>query len=407
MNAFKASPPGSPDGTLPFFLSYARLGPEALRAPRTAGIAPGSDEVGRFFLRLAERVAEHIGGDPTAMGFYDRQVTYPSDVRDALATALGRAQVFVPLYSPGYLDYSWTRRELAAYTERLRRQSADLRRHILPLLWTPIPPWRGNPEEREAIDRARTLDVVTPQYAAEGLRALTVLSFYPDAFAEVVERVAALVVDAVRRDPIPETGPLTLDELPDVPASDPMFLITFIEPAESSAPEGSPWYRTGAGGRPHVVEHALRIAERLGFAAGTIPVEQAATASASDPVVVLVDPTLLEEGLGSERLVNLVAALPPWVHALVVAGGPESVALAKRTGALLTPRSSPSGPGARRVHLVLAGKDLDRVLPTALATARRSFLRQAPFPGLSPSKPRYRLLPDADDTTGGERRGDR
>jgi len=386
-------------GLLYFFLSYARLGPEDPAEPSEA-----HDEVGAFFRKLAAEVAARSGAEAEQVGFYDGQVSYPADLRAALAEALGRAQVFIALYSPGYLDFSWTRREQAAFRQRLTEEELDPEAHILPLLWTPVPPWVGTPEERHALDQARRLDLGTPEYAAEGLRALSVLRPYARAFEEVVHRLADLIVAMVRDAVVPDSGPLTLGAIGDIPAGDPSFTLATLEPSVHLHRTDSVWHRSPGRQRPAIMEYAMRTAERLGFSPQDVLPGQIGEASATNPVVVFVDPELLGQEGGAEGLRALFEELPLWVHPLIVTETAISADRVARTRAVLEGALPPDATGThRRVHVVAAPEGLDGVLPTVLARARKAYLQQGPFPGLPASVQRQQLRrPGGQETSRGD-----
>src|SRR4051812_44361657 len=115
-----------------FFLSYAHSAPLA-----TMGDTNSDADVWvrRCFADLSEAVAGLLGADPATVGFVDYLVEPGTDLKAMLTEKLGKAEVFVPLYSPGYFNKAWPIRERAVFLERLRRVFVDrpeqARAHIL------------------------------------------------------------------------------------------------------------------------------------------------------------------------------------------------------------------------------------------------------------------------------------
>ncbi len=99
-----------------FFLSYAPLG--------SAGRKPGggSEQAGRDVLRrsVSRRQASRVGRGRD-VGFFDQKIPRGADWKQFITRALSAAQVFVPLYSVGYLTNSWPGRELTCFTKRVDR----------------------------------------------------------------------------------------------------------------------------------------------------------------------------------------------------------------------------------------------------------------------------------------------
>src|ERR1700722_12752031 len=98
-----------------FFLSYARSDPLAGNPDENP-----DEPVETFFSDLTDAVRRHAaGGGANVSGFYDRKVPVGSDWKQFITKALSAAQVFVPLYSVGYLTNSWPGRELACFKKRV------------------------------------------------------------------------------------------------------------------------------------------------------------------------------------------------------------------------------------------------------------------------------------------------
>src|SRR3984957_6950190 len=98
-----------------FFLSYARSDPLAGNPEENP-----DEPVETFFRDLTDAVRRHAaGGGENVSGFYDQKVPVGSDWKQFIPKALSAAQVFVPLYSVGYLTNSWPGRELACFKRRV------------------------------------------------------------------------------------------------------------------------------------------------------------------------------------------------------------------------------------------------------------------------------------------------
>ncbi|MGH3935463.1 MAG: TIR domain-containing protein, partial [Pseudonocardiaceae bacterium] len=121
-----------------FFLSYAHSAPTSERVRSDA-----DPSVGVFFADLVAEVhARARPAEGMEIGFFDQQILPGTDIKTQLCDALGRAEVFVPLYSPGYFAKSWPMREQLVFQGRLRAASATTPdRHIVPVLWTPLLSW--------------------------------------------------------------------------------------------------------------------------------------------------------------------------------------------------------------------------------------------------------------------------
>jgi FxsC-like protein len=413
----RVTPAVGPQGdALYFFLSYARLGPLAYdRAPSSADSrldlgARSSDpdhEVRTFFDDLRLEVAAHAPARRgRTVGFFDGEISYPYDAKSALADALGRAQVFVPLYSPSYLDMSWTRREQAAFRARMAEQDVDPERHILPLLWTPVPSWVVSHDQQGMLARARDLDLGVPEYADYGVRALCMLQTYAAAYRRVVEGIAERIIEMARRAPVEPSRAPDPDEISDVSAGDPSFILAVL--TSSAADDGTDG--GGAGWHPYkgrqslpIADYAARTAERLGFSPSLVALDAVAGASRHNPVVVLVDPTVVVRAGGEARLRSAFESFPPWVHPLIVGdvgeedGAAPDPLITRVEAVLASALPASSGPDARRVHTVRGPGSLESRLPHVLAMARRAYLKHGPYIGQGPPlSPRPRL-------TGGDR----
>ena len=99
----------------------------------------------------------------------DREIPPGSDWNQFITRALSAAQVFVPLYSVGYLTNSWPGRELTCFKERVKVAGGrDPISRLVPVLWAPL---AGVKERRRGCARPWT-PLTDPDYADNGLCAL-------------------------------------------------------------------------------------------------------------------------------------------------------------------------------------------------------------------------------------------
>jgi hypothetical protein len=118
----------------------------------------------------------------------------PGDRKAALERAIGAAEIFVPLYSPGYLARSWPGREWACFEQRMTARVQDPLHRFAPVLWVPLPPGSDPPGLSRALNlvpRAAAL-----AYVQNGLLALMRLAGYRANYA--LEEAARLVA-AIKR----------------------------------------------------------------------------------------------------------------------------------------------------------------------------------------------------------------
>ena len=367
-----------------FFLSYAHS------APTSEWVRSDSDPaVGVFFADLAAAVAARA--TPAAgmkIGFFDQQIPPGADMKALLSDVLGSAEVFVPLYSPGYLAKSWPMREQEVFRRRLLTASAAAPdQHIVPILWTPFPSW----EQPSIVARALSIGAGISDYGENGLRALCMLTSYQHSYQLVLSLLADEIVKVAERSPLGPSAAPYLDDVPGPVAAEANFLVAMLAPRHvvSRAPQAvrggkNPWWRMYAGQRiPTVVEHTASVAERLGLktrVANFVEVEELFDRT---PAIVIVDPWMVADR-GPEFLTSTFADLPKWVVPLVLGeqrGSPGlGSAMAEKAVEAL---GSILQVTVNRVNSV---DELEEILPTVVARARRTYLREGPVsPPVEPS----------------------
>lgn len=381
-----------------FFLSYAHSAP----GPATR-LADADRWVRTFFNDLAQAVDEAApAGDRLARGFFDGLLPPGVDWKAALGEALGAAEVFVPLYSPRYLGTSWSMSELASFRHRLAQQerlgrvtASQARRHIVPVLWTPLPPWDRPAELAEALD----LGDGVPEYVENGLRALCMLALYRDQYRVIVARLARWIVTAAQDSAL---GASHAPALGDLSRSGAQFVVGVIAPRGGQLPPG----RSGRcyGDRPELwrpfadrqvlpaARYAENAAERLGLPTQLIRIDDEPVLFSTRPGVVLIDPWTLADPGGAALLERLFGHWPRWVTPVVIVdtGDPEYEPHgARHDQALSTMLSRAKTP---RVERMVDVAGFERELPMIIIKAQRRYLRTAPvFPPKGPGSERPRL----------------
>ena len=361
-----------------FFLSYAHSAPTSERVQSDSDPA-----VGVFFADLAAAVADRARrAEGMEIGFFDQQIPPGADMKALLSEALGSAEVFVPLYSPRYFANSWPMREQEVFRRRLRVASAVAPdQHIVPILWTPFPSW----EQTEDVTRALSIGAGISDYGENGLRALCMLTSYRRSYQLVLSRLANEIVKVAEQSPLGPSAAPDLDDVPGPVAAEANFLVAMLAPRHdaSRAPQAvkggeNPWWRTytyAEGRIPPVAEYARSVAERLGLETRVADFVEVEELFDRTPAIVIVDPWLVGDR-GPEFLTSTFAGLPEWIVPLVLDDqrwnpGSGSAMAAKAVEALDSALQVP-------VSTVNSMDQLDEILATVVARARRTYLREGP-----------------------------
>lgn len=377
-----------------FFLSYAHSAPPSER------VRSDSDpSVGVFFADLAAAVADRaMPAEGMEIGFFDQHIPSGADIKVLLSYALGSAEVFVPLYSPGYFAKSWPIREQEVFQSRLRAASAVApERHIIPILWTPLSSGEQTEDIAEDIARALSIGAGISDYGENGLRALCMLMSYQRSYQRVLSRLADEIVEVAERSPLGPSAAPDLDDVPDPVDEEPSFLVAMLAPRHvglhaAQAVKGSEnlWWRMYPGRRiPRVAEHAGSVAARLGLKTRVADFVEVEELFGENPAIVIVDPWVVADR-GPAFLTSTFAGLPRWVLPLVLDGqrgdpGPDSAMAEKAVEGLANALQV-------SVNRVNSMDQLDEILPNVVARARRTYLREGPvFPPVGPSKRPGRL----------------
>ncbi|MEU7982448.1 TIR-like protein FxsC [Micromonospora sp. NPDC049081] len=368
--------PSSPAGVVGqetyFFLSYAHS------VPLSDAARPDTDYwVSQFFHQLADAVRERATRlGPLDAGFFDGQVSPGVDLRRTLTNALSLAHVFVPLYSPNYFRNAWALGERDSFRSRLVRLAAGrAERHVLPVLWMPLPSWGDRPETVQALDL-----VGDPgdraDYADNGLRALCKLSAYRTQYRNLLGALADRIVTVTENEPLAPSRATTLTSSP-VPDGPGAALVVTTLTADRAR-----WRPYGDQHQLAVADYVAATAERLGLPTRVVELAEARDRAASSPAVVLVD-----AGVGVDAARSALDGLPRWAVPLVIAadharGEPTPEAIA---GSLQDARF----PWVLPVRTI---DEFERCAPLLVTEARKQFLRHGPVdPPQGPHDPKPTL----------------
>ena len=385
-----------------FFLSYAH---SALTSERVR--SDPDPLVGAFFADLAAAVAARARpAKGMEIGFFDQQIQPGVDMKALLSDVLGSAEVFVPLYSPGYFAKSWPMREQEVFRRRLRVASAVTPdQHIVPILWTPFP----SGEQTSIVARALSIGAGISDYGENGLRALCMLTSYRQSYQRVLSQLADEIVKVAERSPLGPSAAPDLDDVPGPVAAEASFLVAMLAPSHgvSRPPQAvkggeNPWWRMYTGRRiPPVAEYAGSVAERLGLKTLVADFVEVEGLFDRTPAIVIVDPWMVADR-GPEFLTSIFVGLPKWVVPVILDEQREN----SGSGSVMVEKAVKALDSALQVPVSRVGSvdQLDEILPTVVARARRTYLKEGPvFPpvGSPPRPPRLR------DNDFPERQGER
>ncbi len=378
-----------------FYLSYAHTAPVS-----GAQQSPADHWVKTLFEDLSEAVRDAAPERPHGeVGFFDGLLPAGADRRARISTALGRAEVFVPLCSPGYVTMSWPGREWSCFGSRLAGYpDAQARRHIAPVLWARLSQSERLPGDLDPL----RLTPDWPEYAENGLRALKMLTRYHDSYQEVVRRLAREIVGAALDAPLGPSAVPPVDSFPSAfhtkGALDD-FAVVVAAPARHDAarrgrdtrPYGDrsiDWRPFGGRVRLSLAELAVAAAERLDFSTAVLGVTEAASIPPGIPAVILIDPWITDAETAGAQLRALRSLFDGerrhWTLPLAVLdpADPQSARssvhllgdvrrVLAEMGALTTETARR---GARGVTTI---DDFASVIPIMVAEAERQYIKQS------------------------------
>jgi FxsC-like protein len=369
-----------------FFLSYASTPPA-----RRESHADADGVVDDFFRDLSEAVADVRRLPELGIGFYDRFLAVGLDREARVRTALGRAEVLVPLYSPRYFKSVSAGREWTVFFRRLLTQGvADPGRHVVPVCWTPLPPGYNYPT---GVD-VPAAHLAIGNYAEDGLQTMYNLTRHRADYQRVVNEVAKSVVAIAERHRVGPglTAPVEDRELDFPQDSDgPAFAIVIAAPDVASAEPGSrsaygptqaQWRPFGMSEELTLAQDAAAIAARFGFISRISALGDKGDPFVEAPGVLLIDPWLATTAEGRTRLEGAISRLPRWALPVFVTGEAELIShrlgrpLSAVAAELAATAAAAQGETAHRaVGGITSLEDFGELFPILVTDASRRYLR--------------------------------
>jgi FxsC-like protein len=384
-----------------FFLSYASTPP-----PRRDSGQDADFVVDKFFSDLYQAVDERRGLSELDIGFCDRSLPVGLDREARVRSALGRAEVLVPLYSPRYFKSISAGREWTVFFRRLLAQNvADPGRHVVPVSWIPLPPGYKYPT---GVD-VPAEHLAIGGYAEDGLQTMYNLSRHRAVYQRVVAAVAASVVEIAERHRVgPGPTVVVADRELDFPqdSDGPAFAIVVAAPDAQSAHSvrravygqtPSQWRPFGSREELSLAEDAAAIAARFGFIGRVSSLGDKGDSFEEAPGVLLIDPWLAVSAEGRARIAGAVNRLPQWALPIFVTDESDTVSM--RLGrpladlaAELARGAAPQGEAAQRAaDVVTTLEDFYEIFPSLVTEAARRYLRYGrvyPEPRTPSARPR-------------------
>jgi FxsC-like protein len=369
-----------------FFLSYASTPP-----PRRESDPDADAVVDDFFRDLSEAVAEARGLPELGIGFCDRFLAVGLDREARVRTALGRAEVLVPLYSPRYFKSVSAGREWTVFFRRLLAQGvADPGRHVVPVCWTPLPPGYNYPT---GVD-VPAAHLAIGNYAEDGLQTMYNLTRHRADYQKVVAEVAKCVVAIAEQRRVGPgiTAPVEDRELDFPQDSDgPAFAIVIAAPDVATVEAGSRlaygptpahWRPFGVREELTLAQDAAAIAARFGFISRISSLGDKGDPFVEAPGVLLIDPWLASTAEGRTRLEGAISRLPKWALPVFVTGEAEPISerlgqpLSAVAAELAAAGATSRGEAAHRaVDGITSLEDFSKLFPILVTDASRRYLR--------------------------------
>jgi FxsC-like protein len=321
------------------------------------------------------------------IGFGDFQPAGPD--RDAeIDRAVAAARVFVPLYSPEYLDSPPRDHEL--FRDRLRAANLTETGSILPVIWAPVPRGRSSPELQTALELGGDL----PDYAMHGLSVMCRLKTHAETYYLVVQRLAERIVKEAQV-PLPAVGAARSSAGTAAhPDAERQYIVAVIAPSENRMPprrQNICYGSRSIAWRPFRNRQSLPIAEYTAQLARNMmmPTQVVDFASGDNrldtsPGVILIDPWVLDLDGGKALLRAAFDALRQWVALVVVIDHYDPQYEAAATRADLVIRMGASSAGHKVVRDV---REFEQQIGKLIGRTRRQFLNKPPTQLSVPTDP--------------------
>jgi FxsC-like protein len=349
---------------------------------------PDADRwVGTFFSDLENEVKRYASPRSGAIhGFFDQRIPPDSDWKESLSRALGRAQVFVPLYSVLYFQRSLPGREWACYRQRLEsagQRDPELR--FMPVLWTPLLGTRDAPGLRKALALGRDV----PGYAKNGLRPMLRIKSYHDSYRAIVNLLAKEIVTVAEESPIRSSEVPDIDEMrsafaPGSPLA--IFAIETVTPTGRAVATGRDHGRHGDGEwRPFpeqdrsLAQYVRQVVERFDFQAEVGELDTDIDPATRRPGIILIDPWFIADETGQSMLKSAVKDLPRWVLPLTVLDQPDNPRIWELAGRVMDILGAAKALHTDSSRLAAEGvsslNDFLAIVPRLVNEAERQYLK--------------------------------
>lgn len=319
-----------------FFLSYAPVNPPQERTQVDHWVR-------RFYVDLTAAIRSSTGARLPNPGFADFTVRAPKDWQTEKRIALGEAEVFVPLYSPEYLDRSESINEREAFRRKLINAGRAPDENILPVLWSPL----TASGHRQDLASALATVAHREAYVVNGLSSLCRHRLYRVEYEAVVRELAGRIVQIAEHFPLQLAEPEPEDvQLPAPRPSEVPFLTAVIAsggPVPESAPAALNGYQPARpegwhpfAGQPPVIRDVTAAVQRLRMPNDVREFVLDEKLFQQCPGLLLIDPYISETAAGVEVVQRAVRCLRNWVGVAVVADGsapqhwPRGAALTRR-----------------------------------------------------------------------------
>jgi FxsC-like protein len=295
--------------------------------------------------------------------------------------ALSTAEVLVPLFSPRYIRWAWTKGEHNSFQQRIGFGNGA---HIQPVHWVPLLPDDQVPSGTDLAGLGHGI----PAYTTDGLRAMLRQEQYREAYETIVDRLARRIVAVAETAPIgPSPAPPILDVI--TPLDEARFVVAVLAPTLDRMPPGRDadtygrnvraWRPFASETTPAVAQQAADVAERLGLATAIVEAPEDMAALAAKPTIMLIDPWIIDAPGGRNQLESAVDGMNEWTKATIVVDPTDAQFVGRGAELVATVNDIlMKASGSRRPLQVQRADEFDEELPEVITQTRKRFLRHIP-----------------------------
>lgn len=384
--------PGHSVGARYFYLSY-------VPAPAQEERFRGDHWVRRFYHDLNLAIDGQPGDRVRLQGFADFMVRRPEERPAQRKLALAEAEVFVPLYSPDYLNREDLRKEREAFRRKLISAGRSVHgENMLPVLWTPLP----SPSHAADHERALAVAADIEAYRINGLSALCRMRTFHSEYQAVLNRLAGHIVATAERFPLRPAEPAP--EPVDVPWSQPSevpFRAVVLAPDRDEDPhhraEQNGYFGARAhqwrpfGRHPAIVKDVAAAVQLLRMPIEVTEFVPGGGLFTHCPGLLLIDPHVVATRDGPETLRAAVESLRSWVGVAVIVD--DSVPEHATRAAGLVDRVAAMFPPGASLATFTNHDDWRTGVHTLVGRLRRRYLDERPvYPPKGQPPPRPRLF---------------